>query len=91
MFYPFKAEGTEVGLAVKSPTLTIGPHLSSTYHQSLLIIKGDNRGNSALTKWFYGFNSHFENGSGLCLHGSQDEVGTTKHDWSARCQYNVTG
>ena len=33
----------------------------------------------------------FKNGSGPCLHGTQDEVGTTKHDWSARCQYNVTG
>ena len=32
-----------------------------------------------------------ENGSGPCLHGTQDEVGTTKHNWSARCQYNVTG
>ena len=30
-------------------------------------------------------------GSGLCLHGTYDEVGTTKHNWSARCQYNVTG
>ena len=25
------------------------------------------------------------------MHGTQDEVGTTKHNWSARCQYNVTG
>ena len=32
-----------------------------------------------------------KNGSGPCLHGTQDEVGTTKHKWSARCQYNVTG
>ena len=32
-----------------------------------------------------------KNGSDPCLHGSQDEVGTTKHNWSARCQYNVTG
>ena len=23
------------------------------------------------------------NGSGPCLHGTQDEVGTTKHNWSA--------
>ena len=30
-------------------------------------------------------------GSGPCLHGTQDHVGTTKHDWSAWCQYNVTG
>ena len=32
-----------------------------------------------------------KNGSGSCLHGTYDEVGTTKHNWSARCQYNVTG
>ena len=32
-----------------------------------------------------------KNGSGLCLHGTDDEVGTTKHNWSAWCQYNVTG
>ena len=32
-----------------------------------------------------------ENGSDPCLHGTYDEVGTTKHNWSARCQYNVTG
>ena len=28
----------------------------------------------------------FKNGSGPCLHGTYDEVGTTKHTWSARCQ-----
>ena len=33
----------------------------------------------------------FKNRTGPCLHGTQDEVGTTKHNWSARCQYNVTG
>ena len=32
----------------------------------------------------------FKNGSGPCLHGT-DEVGTMKHNWFARCQYNVTG
>ena len=32
----------------------------------------------------------FKNGS-PCLHGNDDEVGTTKHNWSAWCQYNVTG
>ena len=32
-----------------------------------------------------------KNGIGPCLHGTQDEVETTKHNWSARCQYNVTG
>ena len=31
------------------------------------------------------------NGSGPCLHGTQDKEGTTKQNWSARCQYNVTG
>ena len=25
----------------------------------------------------------FKNGSGPCLHGTQDEVGTMKHNWSA--------
>ena len=33
----------------------------------------------------------FKTGSGVCLHVTQDEVETTKHNWSARCQYNVTG
>ena len=33
----------------------------------------------------------FKNGSGPCLHGTCDEVGTTKQNWSAMCQYNVTG
>ena len=33
----------------------------------------------------------FKNGSDPCLHGTYDEVGTTKHNWSAQCQYNVTG
>ena len=65
-----------------------------------MIVKGDNKGDSALAKWFYVFNSQLvlgyvipktKNGSGPCLHGTQDEVRTTKHDWSARCQYNVTG
>ena len=32
-----------------------------------------------------------KNGSDPCLHGTHNEVGTTKHNWSARCQYNVTG
>ena len=32
-----------------------------------------------------------KNVSGSCLHGTQDEVGTAKHNWSTRCQYNVTG
>ena len=38
--------------------------------------------------------SHTEdvkNGSDPCLHGTYDKVGTMKHNWSARCQYNVTG
>ena len=29
----------------------------------------------------------FKNGSGPSLHDTQDEVGTTKHNWSAWCQY----
>ena len=33
----------------------------------------------------------FQNGSGPCMHGIYDEVGTMKHNWSTRCQYNVTG
>ena len=33
----------------------------------------------------------FKNGSGPCLHGTYDEVGTVKHNWLAWCQYNVTG
>ena len=32
-----------------------------------------------------------KNGSGPCLHGTQLEIGTTKHNWLARCQHNVTG
>ena len=60
------------------------------------------RGDLALTKRFCGFEipvgaswssltKDFKNGSGPCLHGTQDEAGTTKHNWSARCQNNVTG
>ena len=33
----------------------------------------------------------FKNGSGPCLHGTYDEVGTMKHNWSAQRQYNVKG
>ena len=33
----------------------------------------------------------FKNGSGPCLHVTYDEVGTTKHNWTVWCQYNVTG
>ena len=32
----------------------------------------------------------FKNGSGPRLDGIH-EVGTVKHNWSAQCQYNVTG
>ena len=46
--------------------------------------EGRSRGAGSHTK-------DFKNGSGPCLHGTHDEVGTTKHNWSARCQYNVTG
>ena len=36
----------------------------------------------------YQMDTHCQtNGSGPCLHGTQDEVGTTKHNWSAQCQY----
>ena len=38
-----------------------------------------------------GFSQDFKNGSGSCLHGTQDEVGTMKPNWLALCQYNVTG
>ena len=67
----------------------------------MLIVKGDDRGDPALTKRICGFDSRlllgpvipktFKSGSGLFLHGTHDEGGTTKHNWSARCQYNVTG
>ena len=59
------------------------------------------RGDPSLTKRICGFDSRlllgpviqktFKNGSGLFLHGTHDEGGTTKHNWSARCQYKVTG
>ena len=32
-----------------------------------------------------------KNESGPCLHGTQDEVETTQHNFSARCQYDMTG
>ena len=32
-----------------------------------------------------------KNGSSPCLHGTQDEEGTTKHNRLAWCLYNVTG
>ena len=38
-----------------------------------------------------GHTKDFKNGSGPSLHGTQDAVRNTKHNWSARCQYNVTG
>ena len=54
-----------------------------------------------MTKRICGFDSRlllgpviprtFKNRSGLFLHGTHDEGGTTKHNWSARCQYIVTG
>ena len=60
-------------------------------------VKGDDREDPVLTKRFYGFNpclvlgpghtKDFKNGSGPC---TQHEVGITKHNWSAWCQYNVT-
>ena len=36
------------------------------------------------------YTKDIKNGSGSCLHDTQDEVGTTKHYWLAWCQYNVT-
>ena len=52
------------------------------------MVKGDDRGDPALTKRICGFDSRlvpktFKNGSGLFLHGTHDEGGTTKHNWSA--------
>ena len=32
-----------------------------------------------------------KNGSGPCLHVTHNEAGTTKRNWLAWCQYNVTG
>ena len=71
-----------------------------TNRSSLLIVKGDDRGDPALTKRICGLASQLLlgpvipkdvlNGSGPCLHGTHDEGGTKKHNWSARCQYNVT-
>ena len=67
---------------------------------SLLIVKGDDRGDPALTKRICGSDSQLLLGpvipntlnmAGLCLHGTHDEVWTTKLIWSAQCQYNVTG
>ena len=65
-----------------------------------MILKGDDGGPSSnqVVLWVQfpvgAGSSHtkdFKNGSSSCLHGTQDEVGTTKHNWSAWCQYNVTG
>ena len=65
-----------------------------------MIVQGDNWGDPALTKRFYGLDSllvlgpsltiDFKNGGCSCLHGPQDEVGTAKHKWSAWSQYDVT-
>ena len=61
---------------------------------------GDDRGDPSLTKRICGFASRvllgpvipktFKNGRDHFLHGTNDEGGTTKHNWSAWCQYNVT-
>ena len=60
---------------------------------SIRIIKGNDTGVQALTKRFVGpsHTKDFKNGSVPCLHGIQHEVGTMKHNWSAQCQFNVTG
>ena len=53
-----------------------------------LIIKGNDTGVQALTKRCVGpsHTKDVKNDSGPCLHGIQHEVGTMKHNWSARCQ-----
>ena len=63
-------------------------------------MKGDDKGDPALTKWLDGFNSWLllgpvipktlKNGSGPWLRGTHDDVGTTKHNSAAQCQYDVT-
>ena len=70
-----------IGPRYQSNTITVS-------HWGQLILKGDDRGDPALTKRFYGLNSllvlglghtkYFKNGSGPCLHGTQHEVGTTR-------------
>ena len=80
--------------ATKHPWTTFIPHMVTPV---LLPSPGD----PALTKRICGFDSRlllgpvipktFKNGSGLFLHGTRDEGGTAKHNWSAWCQYNVTG
>ena len=67
----------------------------------MLIVKGDNRGGPSTdqevlwVRFLVGSGSShtkdFKNGSAPCLHGTYNEVVTTKHNWLARCQYNVTG
>ena len=59
------------------------------------MVKDNDRGDLAQTKRSCGFrfpvgagSSHtkdFKNGSDTYLHGTYDEVGTTNHNWSARC------
>ena len=44
-----------------------------------------------LIQYLHGHTKGVRNGSRPCLHGTQDEVGTVKHNWFAWCQYNVTG
>ena len=61
-------------------------------------VKSDDRRDPALTKWFYGFDSWLVLGAVIpktikmsVVPVCMDEEGTTKHNWSAKCQYNVTG
>ena len=80
-----------VGPPDGAPWWQIGPQ------EPVPILKGDNRGGLR----FYGFNfrlvlgpchtKDLKNGSSPCFHGTKHEVGDTKHNWSAWCQYNVTG
>ena len=59
--------------------------------------KSDDRGDSALTMglipgwcWVQSYQIILK-WEWSCLHGTQDKVGTSKHNCLARCQYNVTG
>ena len=67
--------------------------MANSPSEALLIVKGNERGDPALTKMFYRFDSRlalgpghtkdFKNDSGPYLDGTQDEEGTTKHNWLA--------
>ena len=77
-------------ISINRPLISI-KYNTLVSHWGQLILKRDDRGDPALTKRFYGFNSllvlglghtkYFKNGSGPCLHGTQHEVGTTRHNF----------